>query len=525
MMTSTAHRALSRVRRTISASLVATVMVAAVPLLLGGGAARANTATPDWKPCAGSATPGAAQTFQCATVQVPLDYDATRGHQIGIRLIRKPARNRAHRLGTLFWNPGGPGGAATTSAAFFVPRFPAAVRARYDIVSFDPRGIGASAPLKCFDNPAQEAFLLGQAPPGFPVNENEQKKQADVYQQFDRACASHGGLIQYHMGTANVARDLDRLRAVVGDKKLNYYGPSYGSYLGATYANLFPSKVGRMVLDGNVPPREWNDAHAGASVNTFGRLQSPLGSEAGLITFLTACGTVATSRCAFSAGSPWATWVKYQTMLTRLKFKPATVNGQSYTYPLTTTAVLSMLEFVQPNELTPGWKGLAELLQAIDTQGPGPTLPTDAAGGLPEWTAGVLCSESPNPRDPLSYLGQGQRLDRTQSPSGFGSAWSFAAQPCAQWQARDADAYHGPFDRATPPILAVGTLGDSNTAYTGTVKLAFEMSNVRVLTETGGGHTALVNKSACADAAITRYLTTGALPPRGTVCKQDRKPF
>ncbi|MGI8867423.1 MAG: alpha/beta hydrolase [Mycobacteriales bacterium] len=454
----------------------------------------------------------------------------------------------------MVYNPGGPGGAGTASLPLVYPLFTPLTRARFDVVTLDPRGIGDSAQLQCFDTPEQEAALLAHAPLGFPVGAQQTQQWIETYAQFDQACAQHGGPIQYHMSTANVARDMDRLRAALGENKLTYYGPSYGSYLGATYANMFPHRIRAIILDGNVPPVQWNDTRIGAVLGTFLREGSHVGSETALQMMLRKCGQVGTDRCAFSAGSPQATLAKYRALLYRLRANPVTLGGQSFTYAFTTELVVGYLA-VQNRilGLPVSWKDLADLLQTLQTltspgQATRATLPADVkaitAAALPgalsgrlspalsgnfgpqllEGELGVYCSESPNPRDPNSYSLQA-KIGDLLAPDGFGSVWAWVAEPCAQWQARDADRYTGPFNKPTVPLLVIGILGDPNAPYFASVEMSHELANTRLLTETGGGHTALENKSDCTDGYIDSYLATGALPPVGTVCGQNQQPF
>ena len=243
----------------------ATVAAALVSLLAAFGPVTASAqATPSsplgWQTCAPPA-----EGFQCATLQVPLDYGDPGVAPISLALIRHQATDPAHRVGSLLWNPGGPGGSGVAGLPELYSYFPAAVRARFDIVSFDPRGIGGSNQLRCFSSPDQENALLAQLPPaGFPVGQAQTQTEINVWAQFDQACAAHGGPIQDHMDTADVARDMDQIRAALGEAKLDYYGISYGTYLGDVYANLFPSHVGHFVLDGNVAPVQWNDAVGGS---------------------------------------------------------------------------------------------------------------------------------------------------------------------------------------------------------------------------------------------------------------------
>ena len=478
-------------------------------------------------------------------MRAPLDYDRPRGLRIDIAVIRHPAEDPAQRVGSVFWNAGGPGGAPTEALPATYSLFAAGLRARFDIVAIDPRGIGRSTPLHCFNGVREAASVLAGVPAGFPLGRTQVRASVRSYQSLADACRRDGGPIQFHMGTANVARDMERLRGLLGESTMNYYGPSYGSYLGATYANLFPDRVGRMVLDGNAPPVEWNDTRAGKRRNTFLRIRSPQGALRGLRMMLRECGAVGISRCAFSAGDPAATEAKYGRLLKRLRTKPATVAKVPFSYPLTASTVGSLLASQNPNGITPGWKTLAALLQSLwkrtRDKSPRSGVPHEVrqlvralsqvelpkkgySVTAPEGTSGVLCSDSPNPRNPFSYQAQG-RLGEGRQAFGLGLVWSWLAAPCAAWTARDADAYTGPWDRPTPPILVIGTLGDPNTAYSGSKQMASQLANARLLTEAGGGHTALLNKSSCIDRHVDDYFLSGSLPSEGTVCQQDQAPF
>lgn len=528
---------------------VAMTITTAVGLGLSSGVSVAGAAdeTPSpaapltWAPCE------TAPDFQCAFMPVPLDYDAPNGTQINVALIRKLATDPARRIGSVVFNPGGPGGVGTDLPITY-PLFSPEIRARFDVVSFDPRGIGQSAQLRCFATPEDEAALLSQAPDGFPVGAEEESRWIDVYRQFGQACAQNGGPILSHMSTANVARDVERLRVALGDDRLTFYGPSYGSYLGATYANLYPSRVRAMVLDGGVPGSAWNDARTGRVLGTFLREGSHIGGQTAFSIFGDKCGQVGADRCAFTAGGTEATLDKYRTLLDRVQADPVTLQGVVFDRATTTTYVSSYLTI--QNEVLgqpTGWKVLADLLQALWTLSePGVssqqiTIPEDLADSLrsrplpgplasefgsrlPEGTYGVLCSESPNPSDPSSYSAQDALASRV-APDGFGSVWTWIAEPCATWPATDDDRYTGPFNRQTVPLLVVGSVGDPSTPYSASVLMANELANARLLTQDGGGHTALINKSDCTDGHIDAYLTTGELPPVGTVCAQNEQPF
>ena len=225
-----------------------------------------------------------------------------------------------------------------------------------------------------------------------------------------------------------------------------------------------------------------------------------------------------------------------------------TVNKTSFTYALTVTTVVHYLQSQNASPASPGWKSLGELLQAlyVATESGGAAQPLSADvqrmvdrvgstrhrpmlsggfnAGLAEGVYTVLCGESPNPRDPYSYQVQSAWAN-AGNPYGFGSQWTWAAEGCAQWKPRNADIYTGPWNRSTKPYLLIGTLYDPNTPYAATLRMAAQLPNTRVLTETGGGHTALLNKSDCIDNYVADYLINGTLPPVNTRCDQNQQPF
>jgi pimeloyl-ACP methyl ester carboxylesterase len=217
--------------------------------------ATAAVPTLTWRPCASASEAG----FQCATVRgVPLDYGDPSGATIELAAIRHRATGPAHRLGSLLFNPGGPGDAGTQDLPTWYGLFPAELRARFDIVSWDPRGIGDSTAVQCFPTMDAEGQFLANAPIGFPVGAAETSAWIRTFAGFGRRCGKRNGNLLAHVSTADSARDLDLLRRVVRSPRLNYLGVSYGTLLGATYANLFPRRIRAMTLDGNVDPVAWS---------------------------------------------------------------------------------------------------------------------------------------------------------------------------------------------------------------------------------------------------------------------------
>jgi pimeloyl-ACP methyl ester carboxylesterase len=448
-----------------------------------------------WTPCHGS--------FQCAAAVVPLSYREPRGRTITLSVVRLPASDPARRIGSLFFNFGGPGSDGVGELTRFAARYPAELRARFDLVAFDPRGIGGSAPIRCpgADHPPAAgsplrqpaAFFAASAAPG-------------------QACAAGSGDLLDHLSTANVARDLDLLRQAVGDPTLNFHGYSYGTYLGGTYANLFPGKVRAMILDGTL------DLVANATGKP-GQDKQPVDVRADvagaqqqeLDRFFAVCAA-AGPKCAFSAGDPKA---KFAAVFARLTRGPA--GG---------TTLASLLKAVDSALYQSSrWKRLAETLSALPAD-PGaaspvldPYVPTHSPGFL-----AVQCVDSDNPQSPADYTALAASESARQPYFGLGSVFSMAQ--CVGWPAHDEDRYTGPWNRArATPVLVLNNRFDPATPLSNARATAAELGAGRVLVVDGYGHTSLNVPSACASAAVVRYLTEPAVPAEGTTCAPDSVPF
>ncbi|GAA3831299.1 alpha/beta hydrolase [Streptomyces phyllanthi] len=511
-------------RRHCAAALTATVICST--MVTGPGLARAGGApTPpvpaprlDWSPC----IPGG--RFDCATAKVPLDYGAPGGRTVDLAVIRRKATDPGRRIGTLFYNPGGPGGPGTVQMPQNYESFPQEVRERFDIVSWDPRGIGNSTAMNCFADPEEATAWSASKPAGFPVGERERKTWIAAYKDLTRRCQQRDPELLRHVSTADTARDLDQLRQSVGESQLSYLGMSYGTILGATYANLFPGKVRAMVLDSNIDPQAWTNraSRSEPRPTTFLRMGADRSAAATLDQFLTLCGSTTTAHCAFSAGSPKATREKFDQLLRRLREHPV----GTWTYAGTVGDAINSLYIVHP-----GWTDLAGRLQDLwqgrvpePSEPPTPSpIPHPNPYTGDEQGASVLCGDSPNPRDPGVY----HALEEAAARAGdAGRFWAWAAEPCATWPTRAANQYNGPWNNPTAhPVLVVGTTYDPATPYAGAQAMAKELANARLLTNNGYGHTALVNSSSCVKAHESRYLIDGTLPPPGTTCRQDTPPF
>ncbi len=483
-----------------------------------------------WRPCDGG--------FQCATARVPLNYRRPGGATIRLAVIRHRATDPAERIGSLFVNGGGPN-EQIVSFVGALHNFPAALRTRFDIITFDPRGFGYSTAIRCFPSEAAESKLVSGLPP-FPVGPKQDAAYIRTYARFDARCARRNGSLLDHDTTADVARDMDLLRRAVHDPVLNYLGLSYGSALGASYANLFPAQVGRMILDGNVNPVSWTQPDGIWPV--FLRLGSGQAAAASMTAFLHLCGATSTGHCAFSAGSPAATRAKWQVLLRRVRQHPVSIGSppQRYTY----ADVIASAPLGQVSDWPSGAALLQQLWTASASDGTSATAARNAAarstaarstaarstGTAPPYTGleqnlAVLCSDSANPGDPHAYQAAARQAYR--SSGGFGLEWAWTAEPCASWPDGGApDRYTGPWNRRTAhTILLLGNTGDPVLPYRDSVAMAHDLARARLLTVRGYGHTEASNPSSCALGYEIRYLQTGALPPAGTVCPEDTAPF
>lgn len=470
----------------------------------------------DWRPCVQGSP------FDCATAKVPLDYGKPGGRTIELAVVRRKATGPGRRVGTLFFNPGGPGGPGTVQMPQNYEFFPREVRERFDIVSWDPRGIGSSTAVNCFAGPQEAADWNASKPTGFPVGEEERTEFVAAYADLARRCERKDPELLSHVSTADTARDLDQLRRSVGETQLNYYGISYGTILGATYANLFPGKVRAMTLDSNIRPGAWtNDASDDARLTTFLRIGSDRSAAATLNEFLDLCGSTTTARCAFSAGTPEATRAKFGRLTQRLRKEPV----DTWTYARTVAETVNSLYLVS------GWADLAGRLEAL-WQGrvpepaplpPAPPVPEPNPYVGEEQAAAVLCGDSPNPRDPGVYPALEEASAARAGDTG--RFWTWATAGCTAWPTSP-DRYTGPWDKRTAhPILVVGTTYDPSTAYPNSPAMVEELADARLLTNEGYGHTALLNPSTCVQEHESRYFIDGTLPSAGTTCRQDTPPF
>src|SRR5580704_7468322 len=445
-----------------AAALLAAVLVPATASAAAPGPARPQVPVLHWRSCDAG--------FQCATARVPLSYRDPGGAAISIAVVRHLATDPARRIGTLFFNGGGPNEQIESFVAGF-GEFPAAIAARYDIITFDPRGFGYSTAIRCFPTMAAENKFLGGLP-AFPAGARQDAGWDRTWARFDARCAQRNGSLLDHDTTADVARDMNLLRQAVGAPALNYIGLSYGTGLGATYANLLPATTGHMILDGNLNPIAWT--HPDAVAPIWLRQHSDQASAASMRAFLDLCGKTTTAACAFSAGTPAATRAKWDTLLRRLRRHPVTIGTPPQTYTYADAVVSVPLGTV--SQWQSGASRLQQLWTASTAAGPSAatspatpgqaTPPASAAAAQPpvytgeEQTLAMLCSDGPNPRDPRAYPAAARRAAARSGAFGLWQAWE--SEACADWPAAAAeDRYAGPWNTPTAStILVLGNTGD-----------------------------------------------------------------
>ncbi|MFI8185090.1 alpha/beta hydrolase [Actinacidiphila glaucinigra] len=445
----------------------------------------------DWRPCREAAS------FRCTSVTVPLDYTRPEAGDIRLAVVRHRATGpRAARLGSLLLNPGGPGVSAVDDLLSFADGFSPAMRAAYDLVGVDPRGVGRSAPVDCGTGASLPA----------PETEEEAVGPESGFALIAGACARSVGRLLPHVGTPDAARDMDVVRTLLGDDRLGFLGFSYGSYLGATYAELFPSRVGRMVLDGAVDP----------GMDAF---RATLGMARGYQVAWDAFAADCVSRPGCPVGRSLRDAGRVLDGLVA-EVDEASREGYDRGVPATgddlLTAVTSALA-------APAWGGLRSLLRKVragDAATRRLLLGTDDVGGPGEQSlAAVNClSSALGPRSTDAQTRAAMPEFRRAAPQ-FGAYYTSFLPMCAHWPARPTQVPHRITARGAPPILVIGTTRDPATPYDQARALARQLSSGRLLTRDGDGHTAYQQGSRCVDTAVDDYFLHGRLPPDGTICR------
>ncbi|HKV89114.1 MAG TPA: alpha/beta hydrolase [Candidatus Dormibacteraeota bacterium] len=440
-----------------------------------------------------------AKGFDCATLQVPLDYAHPDAGTIGIALNRKVATDASHRIGSVLVNPGGPGDSGITFLEQSVDQF-SNINRVFDLIGFDPRGVGKSSAITCLSQSEEDQFL---AEDGVLDDPQERQAQIDADKAFAAGCKERSGRVLPFVDTFSAARDMDLIRAAVGDAKITYLGFSYGTELGQAYAHLFPTHIRALVLDGVVDPSLSANDELLAYVTGF---------ESNLQAFLSNCRahrTVA-PKCQYAqSGDPGT---KLTNLSNRLDKTPLPVGQRQLTRSLAVEGVQTAL-FDQAS-----WPYLDQALTLTDS-GNG-TLLLEFADLLNSEVSidsnlAVSCLDKPVPTDVAAYDALGPAFAKA-SPF-FGPSFQYSNLVCAYWPARPVGTAQPLHADGAPPILLVGGTNDPATPYAWSQSVNQQLAGSVLLTRTGNGHTSY-GSSVCSQQYEDAYLIQLSLPPAGTTC-------
>ncbi|MGD7705086.1 alpha/beta hydrolase [Microlunatus sp. Y2014] len=453
----------------------------------GNGLSRYTEQEVDWQNCG--------QRLECAEIAVPLDHDDPDG--VAITLAVKRYDGGSGTQGSIFLNPGGPGGSGYSMPDSYGQFF----AGEFDTIGWDPRGVGRSTPVKCFNGADLEKFYELDSTPD---DETEERELAEGTRAFTMSCLALSGRLLEHVSTVETVKDLDLMRRVVGDEKLTYLGFSYGTEIGAVYAQLFPQHVGRLVLDSAV------------NITQNASIIQAQGFDRALGNFAQWC---ADGNCEFG-NSADAVITRITDFLDDLDANPLPVGDRELTQSLGALGVLTPL--YQDERVWPYLR--TALGQAF--AGDGSML--------------LRYADSYNRRDADGQYGQMlfafnavRCLD--EGDGGLAGAEQEAAEAaakapvfgthlgpdlmCAMWPVPAREPVGKITGPGAPPILVVGTTGDSATPYEYAEWMAAQLESGVLLTLDGEGHGAFGGPSACINDAVLTYLTTGRTPPEGTVCR------
>ena len=451
--------------------------------------------------------------FQCAKVKVPLDYSKPDGQTIEIAMKKHQATGSV-RQGTLFMNPGGPGGSGVDDVGAMVDSTFAGVQKSYDIIGFDPRGVGSSTAITCSTD-AEAKAMEGVSPvdaAGAPVAfEKRGAVISERFKQLEADCAARTKPTELldHVDTVSVARDLDILRALSGDQKLNYAGFSYGTYLGATSAELFPANTGRLVLDGALDP----------SLSYSERRQGQArGFERALRNYVAWCQSG--QSCPLTGGTD-AGVQQIGDVFTSANQSP--VPSSDPNRPVTGEDMKRIVGFMLyfPES---SWSAVSEALGQVINQHDASTFRAMAdqiaAQPLANTGAniGINCLDYQVEGDMATWTAQSKELERI-APR-FATVSEAGDLGCQAWGHAGTQPSKALHAKGAAPILVVGTTGDPATPYEWSVALADQLESGQLLTWEGNGHGAYTNSGhgPCVTEAVDTYLLTGTMPKKGLTC-------
>jgi pimeloyl-ACP methyl ester carboxylesterase len=509
---------ITRCRRLVLAVLtVAALLTGSVPAALA--APPGDVPAPlEFVPCG--------EGLDCATLVVPVNHTDPEGATTELPVLRHRATDPARRLGVLLVNPGGPGAPAGDYVRLLVgavPEVPATlgpeVLARYDVIGLDPRGTGGPGTVRCLTDAQREEALDTDLDPDLPGGQDRSGVLADVREFTEDCAARNDAALLSQLATDDVARDMDLLRAALGEQQVSYYGASYGTLLGATYATLFPERVRHTVLDSPVHPTSWQQRPLSALTE-----QAASGEQV-LDAYFAAC-VEAGPDCPFGSGRPAEA---FDALVDRLEAAPLTVPATENTpegrVDGATTAVAARVAVFD--------RGLWPLLTlglVSAEDGDGGVLlflaevlarePDGSPSGLGEANLAVNCLDKQVPQEIAPHDRQATEAQRVAPRTGFLAGYAFL--PCTSWPVRTDALYTGPYTAAgAPTVLVLGTRLDSQTPYPWARAMTDSLDDAVLLTVDGVGHVAYGRNGECVDGAVDTYLLTGSTPPADTTCVQQ----
>ncbi len=456
-----------------------------------------------WKKCE--------DTFQCATAKAPMDWKNPSNDEIEIALIRATSSKKP--MGSILVNPGGPGGSGfdfvRDSLDYAVD---SNLSSNYDIVGFDPRGVNKSSAVSCYDKPSEmDAFLFDIPADAGPMGSDSWLDAGEAAsKKFGEACLEHTGKLLGFVDTVSAARDLDLLRAVLGDKKLNYLGYSYGTFLGATYADLYPKNTGRLVLDGAIDP----------STTDYEVTETQaVGFENALRTYIADCQTGAT--CPFT-GTVDASMTKVHDLLERLDASPLRASdgrllGSSAMFTAMIFPLYSQSNWPYLTDVFADvFAGEADYAFQIADAYYGRSANGTYADNSTEAFVAINC---------LDYMSTSTRetLDAEAAALAaaapvFGPQMSYGGTSCDTWPFEATRVREPIAAKGSAPILVVGTTGDPATPYKWAQNLASQLENGHLVTYNGEGHTAYNKSNSCVDNAVDDFFLKGTVPTEDPNC-------
>ena len=437
-------------------------------------------------------------SFQCTTLRVPVDYENIDSRFFTLQVLRHLASDQRNRIGSLVVNPGGPGGSGFDYAYNAETIVSTQILAKYDIVGFDPRGVNGSEPIRCLTDKEEDEFLSKD---GRATNPAQVAELVAISKDFAQKCATAAGSKLGHYSTLEGAKDMELLRLALGEKKLDYLGKSYGTYLGTLYAALYPENIGRMVLDGALDPT--------LSLPEQNKVQAT-GFDLALKDFIA-------KEKVFTAS-------EIQNLINRSELRPLiTTQNRKLTQALLITALAASLY-----DNKDGWPRLSKALtQAIRQANPQQLLDIadeynrrDNFGKFidnqNDISIMITCADWPI-TDSLATMTQDAKSYAKKAPV-FGPFLAFAGLPCKYWKAQPQVPKVNLTNIKTPPILIIGVTRDPATPYQWAVALAKQIPNSTLLTYDGEGHTGHGRGSSCIDSKVDTFFLTGKPPISAQVC-------